>query len=92
MSGNMHARGSLQRVEHPQYGNVVLPQSAIRHEGISQPAIEPSGALGADNQPGAGGLDRDVQDRTAGRVVRPERDGLVVMADVEGNEFCVSGG
>ena len=25
-------------------------------------------------------------------VVRPERDRLVVMADVEGNEFCVSGG
>jgi CoA:oxalate CoA-transferase len=50
MSGHMHARGSLQHVEHPQYGNVVLPQSAICHGGISQPAIEPSGALGADNR------------------------------------------
>ena len=25
-----------------------------------------------------------------GRVLWPERDGLVVMADVEGNEFCVT--
>ena len=26
------------------------------------------------------------------RVVHPERNGLVVMADVEGNEFCVTSG
>ena len=26
------------------------------------------------------------------RVLHPERDGLVVMADVEGNEFCVTTG
>jgi hypothetical protein len=26
------------------------------------------------------------------RVLEPERDGLVVMADVEGNEFCVTTG
>jgi Glyoxalase-like domain len=26
------------------------------------------------------------------RVLHPERDGLVVMADVEGNEFCVATG
>lgn len=26
------------------------------------------------------------------RVLHPERDGLVVMADVDGNEFCVSSG
>ena len=26
------------------------------------------------------------------RVLHPERDGLVVMADVEGNEFCVTSG
>jgi CoA:oxalate CoA-transferase len=47
---HMHARGALQRVEHPQYGTVVLPQSPIRHAGIAQPAIAPSRALGADNR------------------------------------------
>ena len=26
------------------------------------------------------------------RVLQPERDGLVVMADVEGNEFCLTSG
>jgi Glyoxalase-like domain len=26
------------------------------------------------------------------RVLHPERDGLVVMADVEGNEFCITTG
>ncbi len=26
------------------------------------------------------------------RVLQPERDGLVVMADIEGNEFCLTSG
>jgi hypothetical protein len=30
--------------------------------------------------------------RLGAQVLHPERDGLVVMADVEGNEFCVTSG
>jgi len=46
---NMHARGSLQRITHPELGDVVLPHSPMRYEGNVQPALEPSHALGADN-------------------------------------------
>jgi formyl-CoA transferase len=47
---HMHARGMLQHVDHPQYGDVVLPRSPIRLEGVSQPALEPSAPLGAHNR------------------------------------------
>lgn len=47
---NMHARGSLQWVDHPQLGQVVLPHSPMRYHGTPLPAIEPSRALGADNE------------------------------------------
>jgi CoA:oxalate CoA-transferase len=46
---NMHARGALQRVQHPDLGSVVLPQSPIRYEGSALTPLEPSHALGADN-------------------------------------------
>jgi CoA:oxalate CoA-transferase len=46
---NMHARGSLQSVRHPDLGEVVLPHSPMRYEGSALRPLEPSHALGADN-------------------------------------------
>jgi CoA:oxalate CoA-transferase len=46
---NMHARGSLQWVEHPDLGRVVLPGSALVFEGTPRKPIEPSRPLGASN-------------------------------------------
>jgi formyl-CoA transferase len=46
---NMHARGSLQWIEHPEIGRVPLPHSPLRFEGLPLKPIEPSARLGADN-------------------------------------------
>jgi len=46
---NMHARGMLQRINHPDLGSVVLPHSPMRYEGSLLQALEPSHPLGADN-------------------------------------------
>ena len=46
---NMHARGSLQRVQHPQLGPVVLPHSPLRFTGMPLRRLQPSRPLGADN-------------------------------------------
>ena len=46
---NMHARGSLQWIDHPGLGRVVLPNSPLIFEGTPRHAIEPSLPLGASN-------------------------------------------
>ena len=46
---NMHARGSLQWIDHPQLGRVALPHSPLNFEGIERRPIEPSLPLGASN-------------------------------------------
>lgn len=46
---NMHERGSLQWVDHPELGRVVLPHSPMRYEGDEPVALRPSKPLGADN-------------------------------------------
>lgn len=46
---NMHARGSLQWIDHPQMGRVVLPHSPLVFEGTPRRPIEPSKPLGASN-------------------------------------------
>jgi CoA:oxalate CoA-transferase len=46
---NMHARGSLQWIDHPELGHVVLPHSPLVFEGTPRRPIEPSLALGASN-------------------------------------------
>jgi CoA:oxalate CoA-transferase len=46
---HMHERGALQWVDHPIYGRVVLPSSALRFEGAPPMKLDPSGALGRDN-------------------------------------------
>jgi formyl-CoA transferase len=45
---NMHARGSLQWVDHPDLGRVVLPHSPLRFEGSDPVPLQPSARLGAD--------------------------------------------
>jgi CoA:oxalate CoA-transferase len=47
---NMHARGSLQWVDHPTLGRVVLPHTPLVFEGTQRRAIEPSLPLGASNE------------------------------------------
>jgi formyl-CoA transferase len=46
---NMHARGSLQWIDHPQLGRVVLPHSPLTYEGAERVPIRPSLPLGACN-------------------------------------------
>ena len=46
---NMHARGSLQWIENPQFGHMVAQNSPIRFDGVELMQLEPSHALGADN-------------------------------------------
>jgi CoA:oxalate CoA-transferase len=46
---NMHARGSLQWIDHPDLGRVVLPHSPFVFEGTARRPIEPSLPLGASN-------------------------------------------
>lgn len=46
---NMHAKGSLQYVDHPALGRVVLPHSPLVFEGTQRRPIEPSLPLGASN-------------------------------------------
>jgi formyl-CoA transferase len=46
---NMHARGSLQWVDHPQLGRVVLPHSPLVFQGTPRRGIEPSLPLGEKN-------------------------------------------
>ena len=47
---NMHARGSLQWIDHPDLGSVVLPHSPLVFEGTERRPIEPSLPLGASNR------------------------------------------
>ena len=46
---NMHARGSLQWIDHPDLGRVVLPHSPLVFEGMERRPIEPSLPLGESN-------------------------------------------
>ena len=46
---NMHARGSLQWVDHPEMGRVVLPHSPLTFEGVERRPLQPSVPLGHDN-------------------------------------------
>ena len=46
---NMHARGSLQWMDHPEFGRVVLQHSPIRFDGTPLVALQPSSRVGAQN-------------------------------------------
>lgn len=53
---NMHARGSLQWIDHPELGRVVLPHSPLCFEGVERRPIEPSLPLGTSNNDVYGGF------------------------------------
>ncbi len=46
---NMHARGSLQWIDHPEYGRIVVPHSPIRFDGTPLVPLRPSARIGAQN-------------------------------------------
>ena len=46
---NMHARGTLQWIDHPEFGRLVVQHSPIRLQGTPLEPIVPSRRLGADN-------------------------------------------
>lgn len=45
---HMHERGALQRVQHPDLGEVVLPAGTMHFADAPRPALTPSRAVGAD--------------------------------------------
>jgi len=47
---HLHARGSLQRIDHPEYGSIVVPTSPLRFGGAERTVYRPSPALGADTR------------------------------------------
>lgn len=47
---NMHARGALQRQNHPDLGQIVVQQSPIRIDDLPSMTISPSRGLGADTR------------------------------------------
>lgn len=47
---HLHQRGALERVEHPEYGPLVLQHSPIRYHGVPPIQLEPSGQLGRDTR------------------------------------------
>ena len=52
---NMHARGSLEWVDHPTMGRVALPHSPLRFEDGERVPLQPSAELGASNRDIYGG-------------------------------------
>lgn len=55
---NMHARGALQRQDHPDFGPIVVQQSPIRFDDLPPTPIPPSRSLGADTREVLEGLTR----------------------------------
>lgn len=47
---NMHARGALARIEHPDYGSIVVQRSPMQYDGVEQRPLEPSHRLGVDTR------------------------------------------
>ncbi|MGC1816593.1 MAG: CoA transferase [Casimicrobiaceae bacterium] len=47
---NMHARGSLQWIDHPRLGRIVVPHSPLVFEGTQRRPIEPRRQLGSGNE------------------------------------------
>lgn len=47
---HLHARGALQWVDHPEYGRLVLPRSALRFPDQEPVPYKPSAPLGADTE------------------------------------------
>ncbi|MFO1161840.1 MAG: CoA transferase [Reyranellaceae bacterium] len=70
---NMHARGSLQWLDHPTLGRVVLPHSPLVFEGSQRRPLQPSDRLGASNQAVFGKW----LGHSAAELAQLERDGVI---------------
>lgn len=71
---NMHARGALQHVDHPDLGPIVIQQSPMRYEGVQLRPFQPSEKLGASTDAilrQCRTLSDDVVDRLAGASPKP---------------------
>jgi formyl-CoA transferase len=47
---HMHARGTLQNIQHPEYGELTIQHSPMRYEGVPLIPLKASSRLGADGR------------------------------------------
>jgi CoA:oxalate CoA-transferase len=47
---NLHARGALEWIDHPEFGRIVVQHSPLRFDGSKPRELEPSRKLGADTE------------------------------------------
>jgi len=76
---NMHARGSLQWIDHPELGRVVLPHTPLIFEGTPRRPIEPSVPLGASNDAVFG----EWLGHSAEELARYKADGVIGLSEEE---------
>jgi formyl-CoA transferase len=83
---NMHARGSLQWIDHPELGRVVVCHSPLVFEGAERKPIEPSLPLGASNDAvfgkWLGHSDQELAAYKAQGVIGYSEDELAAKAEV----------
>jgi crotonobetainyl-CoA:carnitine CoA-transferase CaiB-like acyl-CoA transferase len=46
---HMHQRGMLERIDHPELGDIIVPTSPLRFHGTERPATTPSPYVGEHN-------------------------------------------
>ena len=73
MDENMHARGSLQCVDHPRFGHIVVAHSPMRYEGTALPPLKPSAELGGDTV----SVLREVLGMSKSEIARLHAEGVV---------------
>ncbi|MSQ51342.1 MAG: CoA transferase [Betaproteobacteria bacterium] len=47
---HMHARGTLQDIKHPEYGDITVQHSPMHYEGVERMPLRPSSKAGADGR------------------------------------------
>jgi formyl-CoA transferase len=47
---HMHARGTLQDITHPEYGDITVQHSPMHYEGVARMPLRPSSKVGADGR------------------------------------------
>ena len=52
---HMHGRGMLERIDHPELGNIVVPTTPLRLHGAEKVATVPSPTVGQHNEEVYGG-------------------------------------
>lgn len=70
---HMHSRRALEWVDHPEYGRVCLPNSALRFDGVEPMQLQPSAPLGHDNHAVYG----DWLGLSAGEIANLEKEEII---------------